>query len=505
MRGLLMKAGLVAILIAVIVIGYNGCGGKSSSGSSGDEPKLVLTGKIDSTGYQAFYTQPERFFDRFIPGFMNNAYAYGTGGTWVDKIIALQCEGGYLGEYSMQYAKEALVSSADGSFTLQLEKSMNWILMLVNSQASGEAKFVGYVALDDGAGNSLLQLPVATANTNSLDLGNLVSDTDTAISDNTAITASTFAMNVDQLIALAKTDDFFKAVKNFYVNYTGGVYWTLRPDFKWRGTYASLDDANGQDPNLYNYISYQFQLDTNSSDATVDKFCGTGGQTKRVMALYAPTGAQVSTNYSGVTYTDTFPISNTTVVTYTVDTDGYKRAGSPVNISAGEGPWGTSFSLGSTDLTGTIPAGAWLLKMGTDANPSLNPTIGLFDVSVASPITGTGKLNGFIPTLKVITGTDNIITSVEIKWYVINATGDGYDLVTDKTVLKYLVGSGDVYFSADNQTRYDSVPFNPATQSSVTPPRTWYYNDASKVEEADSFGIFYYSGGVGFFFEWFKP
>ena len=224
------------------------------------------------------------------------------------------------------------------------------------------------------------------------------------------------------------------------------------------------------------------------------------------MALYPPTSAQVPTNYSGVTYTDTFPISNTTVITYTVDTDGYKRAGSPVNISAGEGPWGTSFSMGSTDLTGTIPAGAWLLKMGTDSNPSLNTTIGLFDVSVASPLNGNGKLNGFIPTLKVITGTDNIITSVQIKWYVIDVTGTGYAPVTDTTVLKYLVGSGDVYFSADNQARYDSVYFNPATQSSVTPPRTWYYNDTSKgIQEADSFGIFYYSGGVGFFFEWFKP
>ena len=503
-RGLLVKIGLVAILIAVIVVGYNGCGGSKSSSGSSEAAKLVLTGKIGG-GYQAFYTPPERFFDRFIPNLMNNAFAYGTGAV-VDKVIALQCEGGYLSEYSMQYAKEALVSSADGSFTLQLEKNMNWVLMLVNSAGVGDAKFVGYVALADGAGNSLLQLPVATVSGSSLDLGNLVSDTDVAISDNTAITASTFAMNVDQLIALAKNDDFFKAVKNFYVNWDGSTYWTLRPDFKWRGTYASLDDTNGQDPELYNYISYQFQLDTNSSEATVDKFCGTGGQTKRVMALYPPTSAQVPTNYSGVTYTDTFPISNTTVITYTVDTDGYKRAGSPVNISAGEGPWGTSFSMGSTDLTGTIPAGAWLLKMGTDSNPSLNTTIGLFDVSVASPLNGNGKLNGFIPTLKVITGTDNIITSVQIKWYVIDVTGTGYAPVTDTTVLKYLVGSGDVYFSADNQARYDSVYFNPATQSSVTPPRTWYYNDTSKgIQEADSFGIFYYSGGVGFFFEWFKP
>ena len=151
--------GAILSLALLTALTYVGCGGGGSSSGSSSVAKLTLTGRI-GTGYQkTVYAPPQRFFDKFFPPFMNTALAYGTGAE-VDKIIALQCLNGFLSEQSMQNAKEAIINLSDGTFNISLEKDRNWILILVNSQASGTARFVGYVALNDGSGENLLQIPV---------------------------------------------------------------------------------------------------------------------------------------------------------------------------------------------------------------------------------------------------------------------------------------------------------------------------------------------------------
>jgi hypothetical protein len=434
---------------------------------------------------------------------MNYAYAYGTG-TTVDKVIAIKCVMG--SPQGMQDAKEVNISSADGSFSISLEKDVDWILMLVNSAAVGDAKFVGYVALNDGSGNSLLQIPVASVSENSLDLGNLVSDTDVALSDNADITASTFAMNVNQLTALARNDDFFKFVKNFYFNYDygSGIYWTMKPNYSWEGDYFTLT-ATPLAP-AYTYKSYQLLLSSNSTEYTMDNVCGTNGATKMEMALHPPQGSAVPNTDGTITYAyGTRPLSNTYISTYTTRADLLRESAPNSDMYVVENTPPSpmlAFQIGS--LSGTIPAGLWSWVI-TNTDTGIGALKGQYDVAIGSPITGAGMVKGFVPVLKVNLDdeTSREINSVDVIWFMLNATGDGYVLVTDTSVLKYLMDFANLGF--DNYIgprRSETIFFNPSIKTNIIPTKTWYYNKpgASNQEDAQGISWAYSSGGVGFFF-----
>lgn len=428
---------------------------------------------------------------------------YGSG-LEVDKIIAIKCVMG--SPQSMQGAQQANISSLDGSFNISLEKNTDWILMLVNSSLLPDTSaFVGYVALNDGSGNSLLQFPVREVSNSSLDLENLdqsITDSDTAISDNSAITAATFAMSVTQLTALARNDDFFKYVKNFYFNYGNGIYWTMKPNYSWEGDYFTLT-ATPLAP-AYTYKSYQLLLFSNSTEYTMDNLCGTNGATKMIMALHPPESSQVSNTTGTITYAyGTRPLSNTAISSYTTRADGRHETGANSDMYVVDGNFPMlSFQIGT--LSGTIPTGLWSWVI-TNTYTGIGALKGQFDVAVGFPMTGTGMVKGFVPVLKVNLddNTNRRITSVDMIWFMLNAAGDGYDLVTDISVLKYLMEFANLGF--DNYTgarQSEVIFFNPSITTHLVPStRIWYYNRPDKgVEDAQGISWAYSSGGVGFFF-----
>src|SRR3989339_1632051 len=154
-KGIVVKIGLVAILIAVIVVGYNGCGGSSSSSGSSSVEKLTISGVVGS-GYTVAEA-PKSILDRFCSIFMPPKL-YAGAFIDVDKIIAMPYEGGYLGEYTILESKSVDINP-DGSFSLSLEKDRNWVLILVNSTLTGRDKFIGYVAMKMDANESTLLAP----------------------------------------------------------------------------------------------------------------------------------------------------------------------------------------------------------------------------------------------------------------------------------------------------------------------------------------------------------
>jgi hypothetical protein len=498
-RGLLVKIGLVAVLISVIIVGYNGCGGGGSSSSGSSRVRTLSVRGTIGTGY--FVSAPSNILDRFCSIFTpNKAWASYSDGT-VDKVIAIQVEGGYIGSYFIQTAIESLIQN--NTFSLSLEKDKDWMLLLVDTNAVDKERFVGYVSLKVDATDNLLMVPATTASSDTFNIGTVEKSGEEAVSIN-AVTATDFAMTADGLLALAKNDELFKAVKNIFTNYnyTTQVYYNLRPDFKWRGQYASIQNAF-QAPADYTFISYQFQLDTNDG-LTLGDVAGIDGKTKKSVQLYPPTGMEVPTNGGTITYSDSVPLSNANLGSVTTHTDGTREVWSttPGEFFAGEGHYGDggalslSYSYGSAALTGTIPAGYWTYKID-------GVTKGEFDCAVATPLTTDFKIKGFVPVLKVNTeAVTNRITSIDIEWYTLSGTS--YTRVTDTSALKYLISSDMYIENSFSGRRYDS--FRPdSTMSSATPTMTWYFGTAgSEAERAWSFGIFYSIGGVGHFFEWFR-
>jgi hypothetical protein len=512
-RGLLVKMGLVAILIAVIIIGYNGCGGKSSSGSS-SVAKLVLTGKIGS-GYLVAY-HPTNLFEKFCYLF-SPTLAWANGGdVSVNKILAVPYNGGSFEDYSVRYIKEIPIN-LDKTFTMSLEKDMNWLLILVDTtQVGRENQFVSYVALNAGSGESLLQVPVSSATVNLLDLGNLVSNTDIAIADNTAITATTFSMTAQQLTTLAKGDDMLKIVKNLFINYDSVTrqYYLLHPQYEWRGDYNSLALGTYTTPTNYAYHHYLLMLETNDPSLTLNSLISTNGVAPAKVCQLIPPLDVPTVNNPALIYSASNPISNA-----------YAVAADIIPDNCGAGPQlqypqtlrdfraqklgaNMMFDLGSANLSGTAPAGIWLWII----NGVTNPPAGQFDVAITLPLVGDKQVKGFVPSIKVNTVTEGAykkIANMQIKWYVYDDGVAGY-VVADSQVLKYLTQSFVMVMSNNSQTtsRFEQFTELPLTTSLVTPTLAggWYLGTGPTAElEARRIGFGYNSGGVEYFFAWEKP
>jgi hypothetical protein len=433
--------------------------------------------------------------------YLSSGYAGVVIDKYVDKIVAIQSDRGYLDGSSMEYSRSATMDP-DGTFSISLDTGKDWLLVLMDSTAPVKSdQFVGYVALNAGTEN-LLQVPASTSTTSSLNLGTITASGDIGESD--PIDGSNFDLTSAQLLDLAKNDDVFKSVKNLVINYDNatGVYYTLRPDFRWNGSYASINGAF-QDPSGYTYANYSFQLDSNTTTIDIDKICGTNGQEQVIVKLVPPSDVTTSDVYVR-TFNPGNPMSSTTVKCK-VATDNFIEAyQDPGNSDFfATNRYGGVSQSWAAPLSGTIPGGNWLYYEGDQLK-------GQFDVAVASPLRADNTIKGFVPSarINIEEGTGRIL-SVDLKWYYWDDSTSGYVELADVSVLKYLIGTGGVFFdnSLSGPRTYETVNFDPAADTSVTPTQyPWYYGtDGPANEQLEGFGIFYSSGGIGFFINFFRP
>lgn len=488
---------VIALLLAVaVIIGYGGLcsrASKKDSGSSAPVATVVIVGEV-GTGYTVTSVPQMNLLEKFCYNFMPKSYAAGADPD-VDKIIAIPYWGGKFDDYCIRDARESAFTS--GAFSLTLEKTKNWLLLLVNTKAAKYSQFVAYVDLTNG----LLQLPASSAVVDNISIGKLDrTTTDTALSSN-PITTTAFSITSSQLLSLAKNDDMLKITSNFFSNYdkTTGVYYNLRPEFNWRGHYATIENAF-QPITGYTLMSYQLALFTNTSTISVNNLCANG--VAKVQATLTPPAA-VNTLTGGMVYSPTVPISNTAAVPADIDYDGTLR----VSDFFAEGTSGQymALALGSCNLTGTIPAGLWEWREDSVLKAQ-------FDVAIAAPITATDKIRGFVPSLKINTNTTTDpgrIESIDIKWYALNETTLLYEEITDLSILKYLTGKdkdngGEVSIFLDTVMpgRYDNVTVaDSATR--IYPTLDWYYGaNGDPAKRAGNIGIIYTLGGVGYYCTW---
>jgi hypothetical protein len=267
----------------------------------------------------------------------------------------------------------------------------------------------------------------------------------------------------------------------------------LRPDFKWFGNYADMNPGFTF-PFFYGYRNYNFQLDSTSTEVSMDNICGTNGADKMALELFPPLGTSVVSKFPPLTYTNTNPISNNNA-TLSTTPDNFLEARDE-DFFATNRYNKISYSFGMDLRTDPIPKGLWLYKVDNDTKAK-------FDVGIAAPNTPDGHINGIAPVLHANLDASGRIMSFDIKWYARDESALGkYKEVPDIT--GYLVDSGDIFLenNAGGSRRYESIHFNPATQTNVVPTQTWYYGNAgTAAEQAEMIGAFYSSANVGYFFQ----
>lgn len=487
---------LALFLFLSITALFIACGGSSSGtseSSSNTSRSVKLTGTVSSSDYDtAAITKNDSFFAGLFT-FVSKAYAVMILQP-VNKVVAVPLEGGEFHGSMMTDSVSADVDS-DGSFSINLSKHYDWILLLMDT-VSGD--FAGYVSLMASDTESLIEVPVTGAATSNIDLGTVSAFGDIALSQYTT-SATDFSMTPEQLLILARNDDLLKGVTNLVNNYDDatGLFYYLRPDFIFNGDYATIENAFAA-VTSYQYRNYEFQLDSNQTAVTMDHVCG-DGVTPVILELFPPPLSNISTTTPSVYFTPDVPMSSDGT-TCSVNAGGNTEASADnTQFYATNAYEDVSFEFGS-GLRGTIPEGDWTFKID-------DAITGTFNVSVATPLGANGKIKGAIPVIKAVTDESKKITSVAVKWYT-STDGVTYEELADISILKHLVGSGDIYLDGqdgEGKRRYESIHFDPDTDTSVTPSWTWYYGDnGPAAEQATSLGVFFNAAGIGHHLQYFE-
>ncbi len=511
------KKGIVISLVfaaaAVTLISCGGGGGGSDTNTTNNN-NVTLTGSVGS-GYQAAPKLSTGFFANMLSylGIGTPAYAALTDPV-VDQVVAIPVDHGSLRSDAMTSRVTSSIDSS-GNFSMTLSKNYDWLVILINSAATGTNRYVGSVGISTGS-DSLLNLPATVAAIANLDLGAVTrattSSTD-AISTN-SVTGTEFSMTATQLTTFAKADDLFRNAKNIVNNYdtATGVYYQLRSDFSFTGVYSQLT-TTFSDP-AYGYMGMNFQMDTTSPSVTMSDLCSVGTVTVELV----PPGDVYSSD-TAITYNVSNPLSSgvtpscTPLVISGVTSTQVWSGDIYATDAYTQGMGGMSYSTGPR-FTSLLPDGYWIW-MENDVPKAW------FDITgVNPPVTSSGKPQGFVPSFKInlVSGatTTGQIDSVDVQWYYYDETSDSYVLLapSDLAVLKHFIGKLEVKFDVTylGTRKTCEMYFDPSTTTRVSPldptfacPDTWYYNDPTHPETNTGLMGFYESGGFGHFFNFFIP
>jgi hypothetical protein len=413
-------------------------------------------------------------------------------------VIAIPLQHGSLSGSSMSSSQTAPLG-ADGAFTLRLDKSSDWLLVLANTGVVGAGRFLGSVDVRTDVGAGLLELPFTTAAIDVLALGTVTHTAAWDATSATTVDATAFRLSDSQLVAVAKSDDIFRNAMNIVNNfgtYAGaGVWYALRPDFQWWDA-ASVLSTDYSDPARLaaDYRGMSFQIDSNQTEVGIDALCA-----HSAIVTFEPPGL---VTVDGVGYVGSaVPMTSANVVCETLVTnEGTSRRGwsGPLYMSGG---YGASPSLSVKTVTEN-PVGSWILKVNGTVRAA-------FDVAgVNPPVTAGDAPKGFVPAFKINTQPDGRITSVDVKWYY----DDGGTYVplapTDLAVLRFFIERLELDFSSvvGGTTLSEDVYIDPSVETRAVPTRyAWYYGGTPPTPgQATGLMGFYESGGFGHFFH-FPP
>jgi len=483
----------VAVMAASVILGA--CSGGGGGTAAPPPAKIQLSGTIASGGSYTFGTFGKGSLGKILSG---------PSTTVIDAVIAIPMDRGDLDARNMPSSVPALIG-ADGTFSLALSQAHDWLLVLIDSTAAPEYRFVDSLAINAGT-DTMLSLPATVSTFESLNLGTIDKSGGDAVSSAT-VTASDFGMTSAQLAAMTKSDDVFKNAKNIINNYdtTTGVWYQLRPDFEWTGNYATI--ATAFTGTAWEYNCYHFQMDTNATNLTIKNLCTNG--TNTVLAGWTPP-TDITTVGDFAIYSPSNPIMNSlaSCETYTAD-EGQQAikatGGAFFATNAYWGPYGTlSYSVSSW-LTGTIPPGNWTWSEDGVVKAT-------FDPSVSTPVAADGvRALGYVPSIKLtVDGATQVITAVDVEWYFFDDSIDDYRKVetTDLAAMMHIMARYEIIFDASS--RHGSFDLDPTAAIQhidlpATGPDVWTYADmdsgtAFETTDAEAVGVFYSSGGIGRYF-----
>lgn len=469
-----MKKFSQSFTTSVIVLALSACGG--NSGSGGSDGDISLIGSVDNIGYSI--QRSPSFAERFLDLLGNSVYALGTG-TTVDQIVAIP--------YNREKGQAALDAAVtgdlgtDGSFSLSLDGSRDYVLLLVNSTATQpQDKVVAYVTMESSTtGDSVVALPISHANS-TIDLGKVSPSTgysDEASGERSAEDlAVDFSASLESLLARAKFDDAYKNLVNEYLNTNGSTWWRAQVQFEWYGggDPAIFSTSAPTDISGYRYDGYRVYFDNNSSEMDFSRLCDQSDS----LEIAPPALVTIIDQYNGNSIVGTIdtsaPADNGNVAVRSGDSNYcYDAVNYEMAFSANNGSSGVFFG---------VPVGALILDNPPDGwwTLSLNGTQkAVFDLGAMKPVDASGNPEVFLPLPSFTVDGAGKITGISVAW--MEYAGSTYQTV-DVSAVDDLVEDSFIEIGWDgggSSTEVSDIVYNNSISNLLTsaiPTKDWDFN-----------------------------
>lgn len=387
------------------------CGG---GGGGGGSSTVSLSASLGST-YEYSY----------VPSLTERVAAFFTGSPAlalvpqsVDKVVAIPLTEN--GATFMGGRVESTIAS-DGSFSLSLDTSYTWVVLLVDSLADKENMVVGYVTVGDGT-ESMVAFNADQAS-GSVDYGELndspSGEAQSQFSMNDMVTS--FNYTLAQLQSIARADDVYKKVINNYINYdesAGTAYETIAV-YGWMESQSSVIGTYG-DPASFNFNGVGIYVQAADDTISSADICS-----KAVTLTFTPPSA---VSYFDSSETATFFENDGTMETY--QTSGCYETDGEFRVTPTTGGFFAQWSVFDR-----LPEGYWYLSWSN--SPAVSDSLlAVFDFGDSAPMDDSGNPLVFVPVPRVNVDGNDILTSVDIQWMQYNGV-DGYE-VADTSVVNAL-------------------------------------------------------------------
>ena len=467
-----MKNISLPITVSVIALALNACGG-------GDGGGIALTGSIDNTTYNV--QGKPGLADRMLNVFGKGAYALGSGNT-VDQVVAIP--------YNRANGKarlEAAVTGdldASGGFSLSLDASQDYILLLVNTAATRpQDKVIAYVTMASSTTNdSVVSIPVSSAS-RTIDLGKVspnASRSDEASGERSAEDlAVDFNASLETLLARAKFDDAYKNLVNEYLNTSRTSWWRAQVQFEWYGggSPAMFASSAPTDISGYRYDGYRVYFDNNSAEMDYSRLCS---QTDS-LEIAPPSMVTIIDQYNGNSVIDAIdastPADNSNVAMNSGDTNYcYDAVNSHMAFSGNSGSSGVFLGVPvGALLQDNPPEGWWIVRLNGAQKA-------VFELGAMKPVDASNYPEVFLPLPSFTVDGAGKITGVSVTWMEYNGSAyqtvkvsDVDDLVADSFIELGYDGGGSGPEVTD--LVYNDASSNLLTSATFT--KDWDFNGSA--------------------------
>ena len=395
------SAGARLSLVVALLTALVACAGPTSP-SRDESPthptaRVAVSGRLTSGGFATQSTDEGSAIER------------------ADTVVAIPVSTHGMWASSIAQARTDTIQP-DGSFSIEIPTGQgSWIVLAVDSTATGFDKVVGHMVVDEGTAR-LHTLPIENAD-GDVEFGTLSFDAASAefvAEYRMSAYADTMNLSVEELRAIALTDSMSKLAINLYVNYTPTDYWNMMTAWPFRG---ALDDAVGAYAPAHRTVPHSVLIYTrfhwDTPDITIhDVISGSA-----VVEVFPPAEVvDYIIDPAGTTYGPDKPYTNVGYVAErTQAPEGEYAPGALHYFSGGlivvvgrDGAIG--FDARSADTsTNTLVPGVWRVHIN-------NQDRAWFDVRIGSPFDANGNLIALIPEPRLTFNSDGILERFDVRF-----------------------------------------------------------------------------------------